>query len=164
MNHVKDGVIPEFGGHMMAGGFVVSDAGIHDLQEELNKAYDKAANEDDAIKTMIDDKLKIDRVDWTFFNEIEKLSPFGVGNPRPVFLFEDIVINSVDKFGKTGDHMKLISKKTDGRQVSGIKFFAGDSEKFKNLKDGQQINLVASLEKSNFGRYPELRLKVVDLI
>jgi single-stranded-DNA-specific exonuclease len=158
MNEVKDGVVPEFGGHMMAGGFVVSDEGIHDLQEELNKGYEKVGG-GDVIQTDIDMKLDIKTVNWNLFNEIEKISPFGIGNERPVFLFENVEISKVEFFGKTKEHLKLIFG-----NLSAIKFFAADSEKFKGLKDGQSVNLVASLEKSTFGRYPELRLRVVDLI
>jgi single-stranded-DNA-specific exonuclease len=187
MNRVRENapdVIAEFGGHTMAGGFVVSDSGIHDLQAELNKAFEEiqsAPNSDsdsDAkagtdtesageIEVPVDAKLKIDDVSWDNFNEIEKLSPFGMGNERPLFMFEGVKIEKVEMFGKAKEHLKLTFAKegqTSPKIVQAIKFFASDSDKFKELKDGQVINLVANMEKSTFGRYPELRLRVVDLL
>jgi len=163
MSNVKMGVISEFGGHKMAGGFIVLDNAVHTLQTELEEAYDKSVNDSDAIEVVIDDRLSIADVSWNLFNDIQKLAPFGVGNEKPVFLFEKVIIHSVSKFGKGGLHTKLLIEKGDRKLIPAIKFFTGDNEKFSFLKDGQIIDLVASLEKSNFGRYPELRLKVIDV-
>lgn len=170
MNQIKPGVVGEFGGHMMAGGFVVSDAGIHDLQEELNKAYDAIVKTDSDGKTVgemtteVDAKMRIDDVTWTTFNEIEKLSPFGVGNNRPNFLFEQVTSDKVEFFGKAKEHLKILFNTSGGKTIEAIKFFAGDSEKFAKLKDGQTIDMIAAMEKSTFGRYLQLRLRILDLV
>lgn len=180
MNRVKPGVVGEFGGHMMAGGFVVTDVGIHDLQNELNTAYDAIVQKDKegniigGIITEVDAQMRISDVTWNTFNEIEKLAPFGVGNERPQFLFKQVVADRVEFFGKAKEHLKLIfntnsdgadgANSASGQSLEAIKFFAGDSEKFSQIKEGQSIDIIASLEKSTFGYRPQLRLRLIDLL
>ena len=61
-----------------------------------------------------------------------------------------------------GIHLGLDFKKSDNKIVSAIGFFIANDKKF-DLRAGQKIDLVASLEKSTFRNYPELRLRIIDL-
>ncbi len=163
MNEVSDEVISTFGGHEMAGGFVVLDDGIHTLRKELEAAYKETKHSDDGKKIIIDDVISLSEVSWSLFNEINKLAPFGVGNVKPVFLFKNITIDDVIYFGAGSAHMKLIFKGPNSKPLTAIKFFVGDDNKFSKLEKGSKIDLAANMEKSNFGYYPELRLRVIDL-
>jgi single-stranded-DNA-specific exonuclease len=163
MNAVPPGFIGEFGGHEMAGGFIVYDDGVYTLSEELEKAYKKAKNNFEKVSKKVDAELILDDVSWNLFNDLQKLSPFGVGNEKPVFLFKNLTVEKAENFGKEKNHLKLSFRKPDGRLVTAIKFFAGENEYLSKIISGQKINLVANLEKSDFGRYPELRLRIVEV-
>ncbi|HMP67369.1 MAG TPA: single-stranded-DNA-specific exonuclease RecJ [Candidatus Paceibacterota bacterium] len=188
MNAVKSGIIGEFGGHKMAGGFVVLEKGIFDLEPELEKAYQKTLNGEPAIEIIIDSKLLISDINYSFYKDLEKLAPFGTGNEKPIFLFENISVHTVEKFGKNKEHLKLIFKKNDNSVVrhndvarhnrggngtggspkdagtiSAIKFFSADDENLGKIVAGSTINLVANVESSTFGRYPELRLRILEI-
>lgn len=183
MNAVPKGVIHDFGGHEMAGGFEVSNEGILILPEKLKDAYEEVSNESFEKEIIIDRKLKLSDVTWDLFNNIEKLAPFGVGNPRPIFLFESVQIEEVTWFGKEKNHLKLsfyknqntvlnnynnglINKNnfgsniTNDKKISAIKFFARDDKKFAKMQSSDRIDLIASIEKSDFGRIRELRLRI----
>ena len=97
------------------------------------------------------------------FSTIEKFQPFGVDNPKPVFSFKNMIIYAVKKFGNGGVHLQLDFKKSDGKIISAIGFFVANSEHLANLKAGQTIDLVATIEKSHFRGKPEIRLRILDV-
>lgn len=164
MQNAKPDLIYDFGGHDMAGGFAVHDDAIHDLLEELSKAYHIAKDQDvDTDNTLIiDEKISINHIDENFIIEQEKLGPFGVGNHRPIFVIENIKIENVVLFGKEKNHLKLIFKKDNGQEMSAIKFFDNNSSLDKKISDGDTINLIFTVDKSYFGYRPELRMKIID--
>ena len=43
------------------------------------------------------------------WREIEKMEPFGLGNSKPIFLFENVKIEKLKKFGKngSGEHLEI---------------------------------------------------------
>jgi single-stranded-DNA-specific exonuclease len=96
------------------------------------------------------------------------LAPFGVGNPKPSFIFKNISISGIKEFGKEKNHLEFLFSKRTGEKVPAIGFFM-NSESFKNkngnnLKIGDKIDLVACMEKSNFRGRPELRLRIIDVV
>jgi len=164
MNKVEDGVLAEFGGHEFSGGFSVTEEGVHHLEEAFTKAH-SALGADDVIKSLIeiDDKLSMNDVTWSNYDEIEKLSPFGMGNRQPLFLFENVTPDSVATFGKQNNHLKLVFLNGNGQKINAITFFK-IPDNFKALDRVGPVNLVAHIEKSTFGYKPELRLRIVDIL
>ncbi|NCS99227.1 single-stranded-DNA-specific exonuclease RecJ [Candidatus Parcubacteria bacterium] len=165
MNNVDKGIIFQYGGHEMAGGFEVTDQGIYDLEKALNEAQTKTLlNKDgDLGKIKIDKVVSVDDLDWNLFNEINKLSPFGVGNDKPVFMIKDGEIEKVEFFGKEKNHLKIILKKKNGRKIPAIQFFIKEKDKNK-ISDKTKVDLIVNLENSNFAGFNELRLRIVEIL
>lgn len=150
-----------FGGHKMSGGFAVEQEKIHVLEDALSVSYRKLCFADSGEPTDdFDDILTIDDVNWNTYSALEKMAPFGVGNPKPVFLFKNVEVTGVRLFGQTKNHLELSFKNSQGDVFNAISFFTKANDSVKNLKSGDIINLKASLEKSFFKRYPELRLRI----
>lgn len=165
MSRVREGFLLQFGGHEAAGGFTVSTDGIHTLEVELSEAYrnmDKKGTEENIF---VDSALNLNEVNWNTYKQIEELAPFGMENPKPIFLFEGAEITAVKKFGKAKEHLELQFQNSRGQKIPAIAFFT-DETAFGGilLGVGEKINLIASLEKSMFRSFPELRLRVVDII
>lgn len=164
-------VFSDFGGHKEAGGFSVVLEKVHLLEEELEKAYEKIRPPAGKAGTvqgstphyLVDTKLSLDEVNWDLWGDISKLAPFGVGNPKPLFRFEHVPVSRVEQFGKEKQHLKLPFEKTNGEKVSAVKFFAKPEDFNPPPLAGSRLNLLAHLEKSTFGTYPELRLRIVDI-
>src|SRR5581483_3424154 len=163
MAKAKD-VFLEYGGHTGAGGFSVAHEKIHLLEDRLNEAFEELAQEEKIISdTLIDRKLSLDDINWDTYRHIEKFSPFGLANPKPLFLFENIEVSNSKLFGKDKNHLEVKFKNSNQKDVTAIAFFS-NKEKFPvSLEPGNKINLVATLEKSNFRNFPELRLRIVDI-
>ncbi|MBI2475788.1 MAG: single-stranded-DNA-specific exonuclease RecJ [Candidatus Taylorbacteria bacterium] len=158
-------VFSDFGGHREAGGFSTTVEKVHLLEEELERAYEKVRmSKDNTFLYTVDAKLPLDEVNWEVWRDIAKLAPFGVGNPKPLFLFERLAVSAVELFGKEKQHLKLIFEKSNGEKISAVKFFVKPEDFSVPLKSGNRVNLLAHLERSVFRDFPELRLRIVDVV
>ena len=167
MNNVDKGIIFQYGGHEMAGGFEITDEGVFDLEKGLNEAQGKTrlngVGDSDFGKTVVDRKVSVDDLGWPLFNEINKLAPFGVGNTVPTFLIENADVLEISFFGKEQNHLKIILRKTNGQKFSAIQFFMKESDKV-SLEGRKKVSLIANIENSNFGGWNELRLRIIDVL
>ncbi len=116
-----------------------------------------------ADAAQVDAKLSLDEVTPALWSQIEKLAPFGTGNPKPLFFFEQVEIKRAEQFGKEKQHLKLVFEKKSGERVSAIHFFAKPADFSASVQTGNRVNLLATLENSTFGNRPELRLRIVDI-
>jgi len=167
MENAKD-VFVEFGGHAGAGGFSVAQENIHQLEEKLNEAFLKLKKENCVAEILVDKKLSLVDVSWQTYGVVEKFAPFGFENPEPLFLFENVLVSSVKQFGKEKNHLeiKVCDEKNDdntGKEIIAISFFSEPKKFPVSVEVGAKINLVATLEKSTFRNFPELRLRIVDI-
>ncbi len=167
MRGVPRDVFTEFGGHKHSGGFGVSHELIHHLPEHLNNSYStthSGSSHDEVEKCYIDYELNIDDVNQELYQDVAKLSPFGVGNEKPMFLFRGVKPSTVRKFGKSNDHVEIVFGKANGSPLKAISFFGAKSVWAESLVAGKRFDLVASVEKSMFGNRPEIRLRIEDVI
>ncbi|MDO8620455.1 MAG: single-stranded-DNA-specific exonuclease RecJ [bacterium] len=163
--HEARSVFSDFGGHKEAGGFSTTLEQVHLLEEELERAYEKVRTEQTLDSTVFADAvLSFDEVTLRTYQEVEKLAPFGVGNHKPIFLFENAKVRKMEQFGKEKQHLKLTFAKTDGVYVQAIKFYATIADFSAQLQEGSPITLLAHLEKSTFNNRTELRLRIVDIV
>ena len=169
MNEVEAGIFEEFGGHDMSGGFSVVEQKVHLLEDKLQLAYGKvigqglslSKSEQDSLCPDMD--LLFDDINAENYRLIEKLAPFGTGNPKPLFLFKRVEIDGVKMFGKETNHLELSFKNSRGKIVKAIGFFMKTTDWGRELKAKDKINLLANFEKSTFRGFAELRLRIVDV-
>jgi single-stranded-DNA-specific exonuclease len=104
-------------------------------------------------------------VSWANWKQIEKFAPFGMANPKPVFLFEKVTLADARYFGKEKTHLEL---SFEGSNIKAILFFAKtkgeENAKHDGLKAGDIINLVATMEVNTFRNARELRLRIVSVL
>ncbi len=155
----------EFGGHELAGGFAADAEKIHFLEEALRGAFGKVKKEKPEAGPEYDLALPLSEVTMKNWKEIEKMEPFGLGNPKPVFLFEKVRTGSIKKFGKNGgEHLEITF--SDGREtkVKAVSFFSGEDSFKVDIFPGAYVNLLASFDLSRFLGREELRLRIIDIL
>lgn len=165
MNALPANSLTGFGGHAGAGGFSVSHDEIHFLEERILKVY----GEDKEIEEKAESEgaeaiISIDDITTANYNVIDKLAPYGVGNPKPTFLFKELPIYAVKEFGKEKNHLELSFVNSLGKIIKAIAFFKNTESYTRKLSAGERINMVATFEKSTFGGRTELRLRIVDIM
>jgi single-stranded-DNA-specific exonuclease len=164
MAKTSAGTFLQFGGHAFSGGFSVSNEKIHTLEEELNRVYESAAASAAEAAATVDRELSLEEANWDTYKTIEKLAPYGAGNPKPLFLFQNVIPRDVRHFGKEKNHLELVFEKPDGKKLSAIAFFKKSDGWDKEVIVGKPLSLVATFEKSMFRNFPELRLRIVDIV
>ena len=161
----------EFGGHTAAGGFTVYNDKIHFLEDVLIESYKKIQSDKrqdlkgaQGLALEFDFSTNLGFVNMKNWKEIEKLAPFGLGNPKPIFLFENVKIEKIKKFGKNGseEHLEIIFSDTFGKAVA-ISFFSGLDSFNKKISEGLSVKLLATFDLSRFRGREELRLRIVDI-
>jgi len=155
----------EFGGHELAGGFTVHNEKIHFLEDALTQSFKKIPPR--LVKEGVeggDMKLSLAEVNMKNWKEIEKMAPFGLENEKPTFLFENVKIEKIKKFGKngSGEHIEIVFSDGDNK-AKAISFFSGHDSFKVPLEEGKKANLLATFDLSRFRGREELRLRVEDI-
>ncbi|HEU0080562.1 MAG TPA: single-stranded-DNA-specific exonuclease RecJ [Candidatus Paceibacterota bacterium] len=161
------GAFLQFGGHGASGGFEVSNESVHTLATTLEEAAERLSLEEgepEAADSGVDAQISLEDVSWDLYRDIERLAPFGVGNPKPLFLLKGAFVDAIKGFGKEGNHTEIVFRDLGNRKISAIQFFLPKESLPGHVAPQSSIDLVVQLEKSTFKRYPELRLRIVDIL
>jgi single-stranded-DNA-specific exonuclease len=162
--HAAAGAFKEYGGHHVAGGFAVTDDGIHTFGELLNQAHAELG-EEAFIKAevIVDAVIRLEDVNQLLINDLKVLAPFGAGNRKPLFAFKNVAPIEVEQFGKTKEHLKLIFGTESGRSEA-IAFFATPTDYTRAPKVGEDCTVLAHVEQSHFMGRAQIRMMIVDVV
>jgi single-stranded-DNA-specific exonuclease len=156
MNALPEGALMHSGGHQAAGGFAVTKEQVHFLEEALNTVLntisarnflaetDEINNNSAATPSVSPLVLPLSCATVRHLQAVRSLSPFGVGNTEPIFLFEKVVIQSTKKFGKAKEHLECIASDATG-SATAFTFFAS-SDLTEKIQPGTTISLLGTIE------------------
>ena len=120
------GLFTRYGGHAYAVGFSLPAANLPELRARLDdyaRAHLTLADFEPSLG--FDAELSLDRVTPEFFNLLQRLEPFGVGNPQPVFAARAVRLKASPRVIKD-KHVKLklspaigsLSRRPDGPDLA----------------------------------------------
>lgn len=147
LNKCKD-LLLKFGGHSQAAGLTISKENISCFRKKINEIADEVLEEVDLIPEIIVD-AEINEKEATIKTvmELEKLEPFGIDNPSPIFLLRDALVKEIRFVGKESKHLKMLIE-SRGKLIDVIGFSFKDNSK--SLKAGQVINLIFTMSINEF--------------
>lgn len=159
---VKKGLLIAGGGHAMAGGFSCANEKVEQLKQFFEEEISQKAMELTKVRLQtFACELSLSAVNLELYEEIQKLKPFGQGNPRPVFVIRGVEIVFSQKRGQI--HLAATFMDESGATLKGMffSFFEHCSEmNFKNLeKERFDILCEISLNEWNGRKTVELILK-----
>ncbi len=99
-----------YGGHRHAAGLCLARQEITAFRQALESHARRCLSEDDLVaQCHIDALVELTQVDFPLFSDLEKLGPFGAGNPQPVLAFRGICAHPRILPSKAGGapHLKL---------------------------------------------------------
>jgi len=149
-----------YGGHTLAVGCELEQRMIPGLKHTVN-AYTSSAISEDHLKKKIyaDSQISFTEIDSGFLKNLDLLSPYGVGNSRPVFLTNRAVLS--EKPNKIHNkHSKMILK-NDGRWFEALGW--NRPEWSDMLSQGDVVDVVFSLQKSEFMGEQKYSLSILDI-
>lgn len=123
---VDEGILRKGGGHVMAAGLTVERSKLADLRAFLETQLDSSVRKTrDRALLKIDGALSARAATSHLFDEIQRVGPFGAGNPQPVFAFPGHSVKYADVVGV--NHVRFALASADGAQVQGIAFRQADT-------------------------------------
>ncbi len=153
-------LLQDYGGHAMAVGCTLARENMNLFKEAANSyAHSRITDEHLKRKIAIDAKVDFDRIDSSFIQNYLLLSPFGVGNPTPLFLTERAEVVAEPQRIKD-KHCKLLVRQ-NGRVFSAWGWEKG--EWASSLNKGDKINLAYSLQFSEYLGEETLHLSLEDI-
>lgn len=119
-------ILPHFGGHPMAAGMTLEEKHIPELRKRLiHLAREQLTKEDLIPVKAVDVECPLENITVGAIEQLQLLSPFGVSNPKPIFLIEDVNILNMRRIGSDGTHLKMILE-SNHYEVDSIGFGYGD--------------------------------------
>jgi single-stranded-DNA-specific exonuclease len=96
------------GGHAMAAGFTVQQENAEALKQRLQAIAERELGEKDLRPVVRADlEIEINRIKPSFFSELERFQPTGMGNPTPVFVSRGVELEGMRIMGKEGGHLQF---------------------------------------------------------
>ncbi|OMP67574.1 single-stranded-DNA-specific exonuclease RecJ [Domibacillus epiphyticus] len=119
-------ILPHFGGHPMAAGMTLSIDDVDELRMRMVKIANETLTEDDFTPVInVDAEAELADVTIQAIEDLDKLAPFGMNNPKPLFYVKDAKLAAMKKIGGNQTHLK-VSLEQDGQMIDGVGFGMGD--------------------------------------
>ncbi len=149
-----------YGGHRLAVGCTLARDRMAEFKSRLNALAEDRISEDDLKrKIRIDEPLALPSIDQAFLKDFALLVPFGVGNPKPIFLAENVEVVSEPQILQRR-HLKFLARQ-DGRLFETVGW---DKADWKNvLRRGSHVAMVYSLLISEYLGEERVSLSLEDL-
>jgi single-stranded-DNA-specific exonuclease len=97
-----------FGGHTMAAGMSLPAENIFTFRRELSQIVREMIGDVEVKPTLaIDGYIELADISLELTEDIERLAPFGNGNPPLTLATRDVKISSRSQLGRRGDHLQL---------------------------------------------------------
>jgi single-stranded-DNA-specific exonuclease len=149
-------ILENYGGHSKAAGMTVENGRLQELYDELLRIADQKLKEEDLIpKIKIDALVKLNDLNLSLLAEIQKLQPFGLGNPRPIFAMKDIVPENIRTIGRENKHLRF--------NIGDIKAIAFDWGWAKGDIENRKIDIAFGLDEDVWDGTRKVELKIVDI-
>jgi len=151
-----------FGGHAQAAGLVIRGERVDELRRRLGEHAGEFMTESDCAPSLqIDAELDASAITLDLAAGLERLEPFGIGWPRPVFATRGLKIAREPQILK-GRHFKFQLAGGDGRELTALWWNAAETPAA-TPRSGQSIELAYRIETDYWRGENRLQLIVEDL-
>ncbi len=166
--HLFDGLtscrdlLDKFGGHSHAAGLAIQRDRISDFRRRLNEHAASCLTEADLEPALrIDAELSAGDLGFRLSQDLRVLEPFGAGNPRPVFVTNNLRVLSEPQIIKE-QHLKMRVAGADNRPLEAI-WWRGVEEVERRPQTNDRLDLAYEFEANRWQGDIRLQLNVQDL-
>lgn len=154
-------ILPHFGGHTMAAGMTLKVEDIEELRQRLNQLATESLTDEDFMPiSNVDISCKVEDLTIETIEEIERLAPFGMGNPKPKVVLENLSIASIRKIGSNQNHIKIAFEQ-DGHTLDSVGFGFGYMDK--ELSPLARVNVLGEVSINEWNNFRKPQLFIQDL-
>lgn len=153
----------QFGGHAAAAGMKIQADRLDDLRARLNAhALAGLTSESLIPELMIDAHLSAESLNLELVRDIAAFEPFGAGNPKPIFVTKDLVLEG-EPYVMKEKHLKLRLVSRGGRRFEAVWWDGVERSKEQTLNPNCSIELAYVPEANTWQGNTRLQLVIEDL-
>lgn len=150
-------LLVDAGGHPMAAGFTIETKHIDAFTKKIN-VYAAQKLTDELLTPVINIEcvLPSDLINGQTLQVTKTFEPYGMGNPKPVFLTRKMIIEDIRLVGQGSKHLKL---QLDDKQA----IWFNIAEDGLRLRPGNLLDVVYTIEENRYNGSNTLQMKIKDL-
>ncbi len=153
-------LLVKFGGHELAAGLSIKTENIDKFRELINSYTPKQLTEEAMLPTVsIDAVIKVAYINLDTVDDINKLQPFGVDNPTPVFATKNVKIHKISTMSE-GRHLRMTLLK-DNKFIDAVGF--GMGEHFNYLNEGDFVDVAYGIDINDYKGFQNVQLILKDI-
>lgn len=151
------------GGHAMAAGVSLEAKKIESWQVELQRhARIEQGLDGERLRRLIrvDAEVMLSQLNMELIDELKKMEPCGMGNPRPLFMARKVeVMGEPRTVGVEGKHLKLRLRQ-NGMIVDAIGFGHGRSP----VRKGNMISVLFEVELNDYQGIKQIQMNIREIV
>lgn len=149
-----------FGGHAGAAGMTLPVENLEQLSQVLcDYIADNGIDLSQKKTLTIDEVLPLAEIDLDTVKSLEKIAPFGMDNPKPVFEIKDFEVKQARTMGQNGAHLKL--KITQGSTAVDLVAF-NQGHLVQEFQQAQNLCLAVTLSINKWNGQTTVQLMLED--
>jgi single-stranded-DNA-specific exonuclease len=162
VQHCAD-LLENFGGHTYAAGLSLKVEHVEEFKQRFEAYVSEHILDEQTQPTLdIDAQLDFSDINMKFYQDLKKFSPFGPGNPKPIFFTPRVYDYGTSKVvGRGQEHIKLeLVDNKSSNVMNGIAF--GQSSQARYIKTKRAFDICYTLEENTHKR-GEVQLQIEDI-
>ncbi|WHY76313.1 single-stranded-DNA-specific exonuclease RecJ [Neobacillus sp. WH10] len=154
-------ILPHFGGHPMAAGMTLQLEDVAGLRTRLNMLAEEQLTAEDFIPvTYLDEEIHLEDINLSSLEEMNLLSPFGMDNPKPKVLINNVEVASMRKIGSQQNHLKVLVNE-GGANLDGVGFGLGALAD--QISPASKISLIGELSINEWNNIRKPQIFIHDI-
>ncbi len=154
-------LLEQFGGHKYAAGLTLAVENVPAFQKKFERVVSERVNEIHLKPIQeIDDELILDQINYKFYNILKQMTPFGPGNPEPVFCVNQVHAENVKILKEKHLRFEIIQ---DGQNTRPVCIGFGFAEYYELLNSKMRFNIAFEIRENTFRNTSSLQLYVKDI-
>jgi len=148
-----------YGGHFAAAGMTLHLDQVDALRNKFEEIVSSTILPDLLIpEIVIDAEISFKNINWSFYNILCQMEPFGPENLRPIFIAKNVMDSGYSKIVKE-QHVRFSLRKHNV-SLTGIGFCMAD--KFHLLQKRQPLDIVFKIDENEWNGEKTLQMRVID--
>ena len=150
----------KFGGHELAAGLSVERDKLKAFRDKINEYARENLSEEDMIPTLeADAEIDFTDISLRFAEELQILEPYGVGNPTPAFVLNNVYVSEITPVSD-GKHTRFVF--TDGNSYVSAMYFT-TSPKQTGVFAGDKVDVLFTVDINEWMGRRSVQLIVKDV-
>ncbi|MDO4545994.1 MAG: DHHA1 domain-containing protein, partial [Bacillota bacterium] len=154
-----------FGGHRSACGFLMKEENLPQLRYKMGEEMEQLKVADpNLFRIPVEWELELTPGEITLelAEELERLEPFGQGNPKPAFLMKNVMSEQLRFMGEEQTHVRFTARKDPGQATCVL--FQRAQEKKELLMSGQPIDVVGTVARQSWRGQENVQFMVEEIL